>query len=209
MKGYWNGENATFKGVTYEVTEVKEHKTWWQNQFIGHRRQGLEITHRGKTFFIDNENGDGYEKVVRGMGYPNFIHKTICNPVNIEYIKDIDINTTIDLYAQNKERHANREWSKSVDPELFGTREDLRNKLLSKLNIVKEILFDELIEQSHPVLVETVIYEALSDYHKKEKNKQTYYGSIAYSICTRIDEAKAKGSSEPLMNPELVRSLLN
>ena len=75
------------------------------------------------------------------------------------------------------------------------------------MSIAKQILFDELIEQSHPNLVETVIYEALYDYYKKEE--KTFNGAIAYSICMRIDEAEAKGSSELIMNPELVKSLIH
>ena len=74
------------------------------------------------------------------------------------------------------------------------------------MSIAKEILLDELIEQSHPSLVETVIHEALSDYYKKGGG--TFNSAIAYSICMRIDEAEVKGSSDPIMNPELVKSLI-
>lgn len=73
-------------------------------------------------------------------------------------------------------------------------------------SIAKEILVDELIEQGHPESVESVIYEALEDYYKQYKS--TFAGAIAYSICKRIDKGEAKGSSEPIMNPEIVKSLL-
>ena len=132
MKGYWNGEHATFRGVTYEVTEAKEGKLWWQNQFIGQRRQGIEITYRGETWIIDNEHGDGHEKVTRGMGSPRCSHKSISNPINIKYINDSEINNTVDVEAYNKEYHANREWCKKIDPVQFKKSEALRKSLAER-----------------------------------------------------------------------------
>lgn len=72
------------------------------------------------------------------------------------------------------------------------------------MSIAKEILFDELIEQSHPNLVETVIYEALDDYYKKVEG--TFNGAIAYSICKRIDEAE-DSKDYVIQNPEKIKAL--
>ena len=133
MKGYWNGEHATFRGVTYEVTEAKEGKLCWQNQFIGQRRQGIEITYGDSTWIIDNEHGDGHEKVTRGMGSPRCSHKSISNPINVEYIDDSKINDTVDVEGYNKEFNANREWASKADPEAFERSEALRKSISQKL----------------------------------------------------------------------------
>ncbi len=131
MKGYWDGEDATFKGVTYEVTEAKEGELWWQNQFIGQRRQGLEITYGDQTWIIDNEHGDGFYKVTYGKGSPQCGHKSVSNPINIEYINNDDIRQIVNVVALKKESEENRKWAKKVDPVTFEKSEALR-KMLSK-----------------------------------------------------------------------------
>lgn len=72
------------------------------------------------------------------------------------------------------------------------------------MSIAKEILFDELIEQSHPNLVERVIYEALCDYYKKRE--ETFNGAIAYSICKRIDDA-VENKNYIIQNHEKIKFL--
>jgi len=128
MVGYWNGEEAEIKGVTYEVTEA-EGKMWWQNQFIGQRRQGIEITYQKKKWIIDNEYGDGFYKVIYGMGSPRVGHKSISNPIKIKHIKDNDINQIVDAVGLKEEQEENRKWAKEVDPEGFKKSEALRNAL--------------------------------------------------------------------------------
>ncbi|SED09961.1 hypothetical protein SAMN04489761_4271 [Tenacibaculum sp. MAR_2009_124] len=75
------------------------------------------------------------------------------------------------------------------------------------MSIAKEILLDELIEQGHPEQVENVIFWALEAYCEKEPEER--WGKIiAYAIKQRILDAEAKGSSEPIMNPQKVKSLI-
>lgn len=133
MIGYWNGEHATFKGITYEVIESKTGKLHWQNQFIGKRRQGIEISYKNRKFIIDNENGDGYFKVTRGLGSPRCGHKSIFNPINVEYISDLEVNKKLDIDAINQENKNNRIWAKKTCPELFDKSEALR-KMIEKGN---------------------------------------------------------------------------
>lgn len=127
MNGYWNGEKAEIKGVTYEVTEAKEGKLWWQNQFIGERRQGIEITYEGETWIIDNEHGDGFFKCTRGMGSPRCSHKSISNPINIEYIEDSLVKKVVDEKGYNREYHSSQLWKKQTDPALFERLQVLKN----------------------------------------------------------------------------------
>ncbi|CAL2094728.1 hypothetical protein [Tenacibaculum sp. 190524A02b] len=68
-----------------------------------------------------------------------------------------------------------------------------------------KILLDELIEQSHPISVEKVIYQALQDHYKK--GEETFGCAIAYSICKRIDEAE-EDENFKLMNPEKINSII-
>lgn len=128
MKGYWNGEPATFKGVTYEVTKPAT-ETWWQSQYIGQRRQGIEITYEGATWIIDNQNGDGFFKVTRGMGSPRCPHKSIDNPINLEYLNDSEINKMLDTEGLKTESDAHRNWMKENHPELYERSESLRNHI--------------------------------------------------------------------------------
>ena len=53
----------------------------------------------------------------------------------------------------------------------------------------KEILLEELNEQSHPEKVEDVIFWALEEYSKSEP-KGTWGRTIAYAIKERILEAE-------------------
>ena len=126
MKGFWNGERATFKGVTYEVTKP-EVSTWWQSRFIGQRRQGIEVTYEESTWIIDNQHGDGFFKVTRGMGSPRCPHKSIHNPINVEYLNDSEINKMLDTEGLKAESDAHRDWMKENHPELYERSETLRN----------------------------------------------------------------------------------
>lgn len=131
MKGYWNGEDATFKGVTYEVTEP-DVPTWWQGQYVGQRRHGIEVTYGGSVWIIDNEHGDGFYKVTRGMGSPRCPHKSIHNPINVEHLDDSKINMILDIEGIKVEQEAHREWMKKNYPEDFKRSEALRKSINHK-----------------------------------------------------------------------------
>lgn len=70
------------------------------------------------------------------------------------------------------------------------------------MSIASQIIVDELIEQGHIVDVEDVIYKALKEYCKI--NRDNWNGSIAFAISKRIEEAIENETPEPIMNPELV-----
>ena len=74
------------------------------------------------------------------------------------------------------------------------------------MNIIsKQIILDELIENSHIEKVEDVILWALEKYYK---DKNTRGSLVAYSIIERVKEAE-NGKDLKIMNPELVDSLIN
>jgi hypothetical protein len=116
MKGFWNGEPAKIEGITYEVSQavLKNH---WQNVHVGKRRQGLRITQGGETWIIDNEHGDGYYKVTKGMGMWRSGHKDVTNPQRIVIIPDGEIKATYDAESIKRENLEHDEFIKANDPE--------------------------------------------------------------------------------------------
>lgn len=74
---------------------------------------------------------------------------------------------------------------------------------MSRTQISKKILLDEIIEQSHQEKVEDVIFWALENY---SITKSTNGSMIAYAIVERIIEAE-KNNDAKLMNPEKIDSL--
>jgi hypothetical protein len=58
--------------------------------------------------------------------------------------------------------------------------------------IAKEIILDELIENSHIERVEDVIYWALEDYYKTKKSNGSL---VAYAIIQRIKEGELNSES--------------
>lgn len=120
MKGYWNGEPATFVGVEYEVKEP-EVNTWWQAQYVGEIRQGIEITYGGESWIIDNEHGDGFYKVTRGMGSPRCPHKSVSNisDNDFTYISDENINTVLDKDMISVEHESHQCYLREHFPEAY------------------------------------------------------------------------------------------
>lgn len=125
MQGFWNGEPATFRGVTYELVEAPQ-PLWWQNCHVGQRRQGLEMTQGSETWIIDNEYGDGYYKVTIGMGSPRCGHKSVHNPINVEPIPDTDIRTVYDAEGLAIEATEHDDWMREKNPEEFERMQRLK-----------------------------------------------------------------------------------
>lgn len=69
--------------------------------------------------------------------------------------------------------------------------------------IAKEIILDELIENSHIENVEDVIFWALEDYYK---TKDTNGSIVAYAIIQRIKDAELKGDSN-ITNVDVAKNL--
>ncbi|MGG5486288.1 hypothetical protein [Gaetbulibacter sp. PBL-D1] len=135
MKGYWNGEPATFVGVLYQVQEP-EIKTWWQAQYVGTMRQGIEVTYGGETWIIDNKYGDGFYKVTQGMGSPNCAHKSVSNisDDHFTYIPDEDIITDLNKDMLAVEHESHQCYLREHFPEAFKRSQALIKSLKKTIN---------------------------------------------------------------------------
>ena len=76
MNTYWNGEPAPAREVRVIVGEVPI-KTWWCHGLTGQERDAVEVNCEGQTFYLDNENGEGWAKVTIGHGSPNWGHRSL------------------------------------------------------------------------------------------------------------------------------------
>lgn len=135
IKGFWNyTEPVTFTGITYEVTFDKEHPLYWQNAFAGQRRQALQVVAREgtETFIIDNENGQGYYKIMSGKGSPGFGHKSIFNPANILEISDEDIFKKYDHAGVLIEERLINEHAEKANPEEYRKLQSLKSSIKNK-----------------------------------------------------------------------------
>jgi hypothetical protein len=73
---YWN-----FKPTPARIVRVIVGKsprpTWWCAAFEGQEREAVEVTYGGAKFYLDNEDGSGWEKVTDGRGGPNWSHSEL------------------------------------------------------------------------------------------------------------------------------------
>lgn len=137
MKGYWNGESCDFEPVKYTVTQSETH-TWWNNRFVGQRRQAIQITYQNQTWLIDNEHGDGYYKVTDGQGSPRVGHKSVSNPIDIEPIQYDEMNVRVDEKGILEEDKINDDYIKQSDPELYQKLESLKKAIYKEIKPIKK-----------------------------------------------------------------------
>lgn len=71
----WNYEPCTAILGTVVVGKCLL-ETFWHNGLEGQRRKVVRIEHKGETFFIDNQDGEGSRKVAAGGG-PWSSHKDV------------------------------------------------------------------------------------------------------------------------------------
>lgn len=70
-------------------------------------------------------------------------------------------------------------------------------------NLARQIILDELIENSHVEKVEDVIFWALENYYK---DKNTNGSLVAYAVAQRIKDAE-NGDDDEFLNPETVKEM--
>jgi hypothetical protein len=73
---FWNGEPAEAKRVTLEVAD-SSFPLYWAREFVGQRRDAVEVTYADTTFWLDDEGGHGWDKVTVGMGSPGYGHRNL------------------------------------------------------------------------------------------------------------------------------------
>jgi hypothetical protein len=67
-KTYWNdGDECEARRVRIIVGR-SGWPGWWAEHLIGEQRDAVEITYRGDTFYIDDEDGRGWRKVTELKG---------------------------------------------------------------------------------------------------------------------------------------------
>lgn len=74
---YWNGERCEARKVLVTVADSPEFPQYWAREFVGQKRKAVEVTYGGETFYLDDENGDGWGKVTIGRGSPWCGHKSL------------------------------------------------------------------------------------------------------------------------------------
>lgn len=75
MKTYWNGEKTPARRVIVEVGPAPS--GWWCASLTGTKREAVEVSCEGSVFYLDNEDGSGWDKVTIGRGSPRLGHKSL------------------------------------------------------------------------------------------------------------------------------------
>ena len=76
MKTYWNGERCKARRVLILVGECPFPQGWYRN-LVGKRMKAVEIVYGGETFYIADEDGNGWHKVTMERGGPHWGHKSV------------------------------------------------------------------------------------------------------------------------------------
>lgn len=58
------------------VADAPQFAAYWARDCIGAERKAVEIAYEGRVFYIDDERGQGWDKVMRG-GLPRMGHKNL------------------------------------------------------------------------------------------------------------------------------------
>lgn len=72
----WNGEPCQARRVTAIVADNGAFPQYWARHLVGTRRNVVEVTYGERTFYIDNEDGSGWNKVTHG-GSPHWGHSSL------------------------------------------------------------------------------------------------------------------------------------
>ncbi|MEU1478927.1 hypothetical protein [Streptomyces sp. NPDC005760] len=72
----WNGELCTARRITAIVADNGAFPLYWARHLVGTRRSIVEVTYGSSTFYLDDEDGSGWNKVTHG-GSPHWAHSNI------------------------------------------------------------------------------------------------------------------------------------
>lgn len=73
---FWNYEAAPARKVRVVVGPCTV-PTFWHNGLEGTERNAVEVSYGGHLFYLDNEDGSGWDKVTKGRGGPDWGHKSL------------------------------------------------------------------------------------------------------------------------------------
>jgi hypothetical protein len=72
----WNGEPCQARRVTAIVADDGRFPQYWARHLVGTRRKAVEVTYGDSTFYLDDEDGSGWDKVTHG-GSPHWGHSSL------------------------------------------------------------------------------------------------------------------------------------
>lgn len=78
-KTYWNGLETPARRGTAVVADAPEFPLYWARDLVGRRIEVVEVVLDGVNFgggiaYLDDREGQGWEKVTVGMGSPRYGH---------------------------------------------------------------------------------------------------------------------------------------
>lgn len=74
---YWNGEPCEARRVSVVVADSGQFPLYWAREFVGQRRDAVEVVYGEQTFYLDDGAGDGWWKVTDGHGSPRWSHGSL------------------------------------------------------------------------------------------------------------------------------------
>lgn len=72
----WNGEPCTARRITAIVADNSAFPLYWARHLVGSRRNVVEVVYGDQRFYLDDEAGEGWNKVTHGGG-PHWAHNNI------------------------------------------------------------------------------------------------------------------------------------
>lgn len=125
-QGYWNGKPVEYEVVMVEITNKLEGSMPWCKPFIGEKRQAVKvIVPNHRPFYLDNEDGSGYLKVISG-GNPKTAHRSLGDPNELKPVPREHWQTKEDKNTAKNIKDASDAYWKKEDPEGFKRVEHLR-----------------------------------------------------------------------------------
>lgn len=164
QKGYWNGEPAEFRVVLITVGPEPEHlsshiakhspglkRYLWFVPFIGKLRQAIQVIQGSDVFYLDNEDGSGFEKVTIGMGSPKWAHRSVYSEKLVSHIPDDKIIAKFSQFRKRLIDEQVQNYWLGIDPEGYRAHMEME-----KIEGLKRAAF------GYPVITDKDVYGQLS-----------------------------------------------
>lgn len=80
---FWNGEPTPARKVSVIVADLGAFPAYWAKEYVGQRRDAVEVSYSTGTFYLDDEGHDGWKpgggwaKVTIGGGSPRWGHRDL------------------------------------------------------------------------------------------------------------------------------------
>lgn len=64
MTTWWNGKPCLAERCIVIVGDTGKFPTYWARSYVGDQRKAVEIHYNNEIFYIDDEDGRGWKKVI-------------------------------------------------------------------------------------------------------------------------------------------------